>query len=218
MSLGTKLIIKWIDSTSLEEDNTNIKDFLGSIDGVLIPGGFGQRGIDGMIKVCEYCRIHYIPFFGICLGMQVAVIEYCRNVLGIMGATSEEFGGSGAYVVNRLETEKTSMGGTMHLGLDSTLLTGGTHVHQAYGDFIAYERHRHRYGVGEETAKRLEDGGLIVSGRNNNNDAIVVELWRDTHPFYLACQFHPEYKTRPLNPSPLFMSFIEAVWKNKTLT
>jgi CTP synthase len=228
MNLGIKLIIKWIESTSLEvnEGQIDIKEILGDLDGVLVPGGFGQRGIDGMIRACEYCRLNGVPFFGICLGMQVAVIEYCRNVLGIHYATSQEFSdcdgdgdGQCENVVKRLKVDNEELGGTMHLGLHATVLKGGTHVSRAYDDFIIYERYRHRYGVYGDIVTLLENGGLVVSGFDDESgdNAIVVELCQEKHPFYVGCQFHPEYKTRPLKPSPLFLGFVEACWKNKPL-
>jgi CTP synthase len=216
MTLGVRLSIKWIESTALEACE-NVDEMLGDVNGVLIPGGFGQRGIDGMVKACEYCRLYKVPFFGICLGMQVAVIEYFRNVLGIKDATSEEFADNDAneqYVVKRLEISdgNKNLGGTMHLGLYATVLKDGTHAQQSYGCHIAYERHRHRYGVYGGDVELLEANGVVVSGRDSEqgDNAIVIEMDHEQHPFYVACQFHPEYKTRPLTPSPLFMSFIVA--------
>lgn len=223
MKRGVRLHIKWIESSVLEACE-NVDEWFKDVDGILIPGGFGHRGIDGMVKACEYCRVNKVPFFGICLGMQVAVIEYCRNVLGIRNATSKEFTIDGGldeqYVVKRLKSnDYSNIGGTMHLGVHATVLKDGTHAQRAYGCDVAYERHRHRYGVYGDDVERLEASGLVVSGKDSEqgDNAIIIELGPEQHPFYVACQFHPEYKTRPLNSSPLFTSFIQASRKNKNI-
>jgi CTP synthase len=173
MNLGVKLIVKWIESTSLEV--TDVKDELGDLDGILVPGGFGQRGIAGMIKACEYCRVKRVPFFGICLGMQVAVLEYCRNVIGMSSATSEEFldcNDQSVHVIKKLKVDNIEMGGSMHLGLHATILRSGTLVQRAYGEYIAFERHRHRYGVYGDMVNVLEEGGIVVSGVDEETGGI----------------------------------------------
>ena len=221
MNLGVKLVIKWIESTSLEVNGgqSDIKEILGNLDGILVPGGFGQRGIDGMIRACEYCRVNGVPFFGICLGMQVAVIEYCRNVLGMQDATSEEFADchrQGEHVVKRLKVDNEKLGGTMHLGVHATILKGGTHASRAYGDYIAYERHRHRYEVNNLYRDQISAAGLVFSGVFKEQDLVeFVELPSGVHPYYVGTQAHPELRSRPTRPHPLFIGLIAAAIQAK---
>lgn len=203
MAEGLRLQVKWIESTSLEGgDGCNLR----GVDGVLVPGGFGHRGIEGMIEACKLCRVNGIPYFGICLGMQVAVIEYCRNVLGITDAHSQEFAdqqtGSTTQVI-------ASIDGAMRLGLYGTTLSPTSLAYDMYKNNIVYERHRHRYVVDPTMIPRLEDAGLTISGKDSSTGTVeIVEL--PDHPFYVGCQFHPEYRSRPLKPSPLFLGFIRA--------
>jgi CTP synthase len=216
---GLKLIIKWIEASSLETTDDLLKD----VDGVLIPGGFGQRGVEGMINACKYCRINKVPFLGICLGMQVSVIEYCRNVLGIHNATSQEFmGDSQSSQSSQLETTSCVIvnkneQGSMCLGLQTTILNPFSLACQIYNETIVQERHRHRYMVHPHLIPILQNAGMTVSGKDATiaEQTNIVELSTLEHPFYVGCQFHPEYKTRPLQPSPPFLSFIQAVHANK---
>lgn len=223
-----KLEIKWIESTLLEEKDSDAKLVLQGLDGVLIPGGFGSRGVEGMIKACEYCRVSGVPFFGICLGMQVAVIEYCRNVLGIVNANSQEFIEEGVgvgvaegevypVIINMPDHSDTDLGGTMRLGLQGTVINPFSIAYGLYQETVVYERHRHRYEVHPLLVPYLQQGGITVTGRDERTKERVeiIELSALQHPFYVACQFHPEYKTRPLKPSPLFLGFVKAIKSNK---
>jgi len=219
-----KLEIKWIESTLLEEKDSDSNKVLDGLDGVLIPGGFGSRGVEGMIKACEYCRVEGVPFFGICLGMQVAVIEYCRNVLGIPNANSQEFIQEGVaegevypVIINMPDHNDLSLGGTMRLGLQGTVINPFSIAYGLYQEPVVYERHRHRYEVHPLLVSYLQQGGMTVTGRDERTKERVeiIELSALQHPFYVACQFHPEYKTRPLKPSPLFLGFVKAIKANK---
>lgn len=218
MKEGVKLVIKWIEASSLETDN--ISESLSDIDGVLIPGGFGYRGVEGMINACTYCRTNKVPFFGICLGMQVAVIEYCRNVLGIANATSQEFmdvRNEGTVANNTFVIVNKYEQGLMCLGSHKTILNPFSLAYQIYNDTIIHERHRHRYIVHPDIISHLQCRGMIVSGKDamTTEQANIVELTTLEHPFYVGCQFHPEYKTRPLQPSPPFLGFVQATLVNK---
>lgn len=217
MKQGLKLIIKWIESSTLEAVDCDISQMFKSIDGVLIPGGFGERGVEGMIKACHYCRTNKVPFFGICLGMQVTVIEFCRNVLGIQNATSQEF----SHHLDEVTTDTKVIvyldnHGIMRLGSQTTNINPFSLAYQIYNDSIISERHRHRYVVHPHLINHLQNAGMMISGKSSEQVAIV-ELSTLAHPFYIGCQFHPEYKTRPLKPAPLFSSFIHAAHSNKNI-
>lgn len=213
---GLQLHIKWIDSSLLETifDNSPFE----KLNGILIPGGFGHRGVEGMIKACTYARSNKIPLLGICLGMQVAVIEYCRNVIGITNANSEEFSGDkNDAIVCMPEHNNGTFGGTMRLGLCGTTLNPFSIAYELYQENIVYERHRHRYIVHPLLVAHLQNSGMVISGKDEvtKSRVEIIELSASQHPFYVACQFHPEYKTRPLKPSPLFLGFVKASLQQK---
>jgi CTP synthase len=209
----------YIDSEEIEKGGN--LELLRSVDGILVPGGFGERGIEGKIQAVEFARTEGVPYFGICLGMQLAVIEYARNVCGIKGANSSEFKpGSKENVIDIMESQKavTDKGGTMRLGAYLCQITtkfGGkpTRAYAAYGKDQISERHRHRFEVSNEFRAKLEDKGLLVSGKyvDKANGTDLVEMVEiPGHPWFLGCQFHPEFLSKPLQPHPLFSSFIKA--------
>jgi CTP synthase len=210
--------IEWIDSESLESgDEDEIDRQLGGVDGILIPGGFGGRGIEGKILAAQFAREHQVPYLGICLGMQVAVAEFARNVAGMEGANSTEFDIETPYPVIDLlpeQKEVADLGGTMRLGADPIKLHADSRALEMYGEAVIYERHRHRYEVNNRLRKRLTDladggAGLRVSGTSPDERLVeVIEL--DDHPFFVASQFHPEFKSRPERPAPLFRGFVAA--------
>ncbi|HMM49910.1 MAG TPA: CTP synthase, partial [Miltoncostaeaceae bacterium] len=205
---GVEVEIDWVDAEA-----SDLTERLASADGVLVPGGFGGRGIDGKIAAARFARESGTPYFGICLGMQVAVIEYARNVAGMEGANSSEFDPDTPYPVVDLLPEQRAVadfGGTMRLGADPVHLVEGTRARAAYGDEpVVYERHRHRYEVNPALREALEQAGLVVSGRSPNGRLVeVIEL--EDHPWFCASQFHPEFKSRPTRPQPLFREFVGA--------
>jgi CTP synthase len=205
--------IDWIDSESLEgTDNRDALERLGRADGILIPGGFGGRGIEGKIAAARVARERQIPYLGVCLGMQVAVAEFARHVAGMEGANSTEFDIETPYPVIDLlpeQKEVADLGGTMRLGADPIKLHPGTRALEMYGEAVVYERHRHRYEVNNLLRKRLQSAGLRVSGTSPDERLVeVIEL--DDHPFFVASQFHPEFKSRPERPAPLFREFVAA--------
>lgn len=202
--------ISWIRAEEFEEERP-LED-LSEYDALLIPGGFGERGIGGMLHAIEWARIHRLPFFGICLGLQCAVIEYARNVCGLASANSFEFDAESTEPVIGLmdsQLNVTNKGGTMRLGAYSTLLRPGSRVHEIYGTENISERHRHRYEVNNDYRDLLEEQGLIMSGTSSDNRLVeMVEC--PQHPWFVGCQFHPEFKSRPNRPHPLFASFVGA--------
>jgi CTP synthase len=211
--------MQYIDSEELEKGKN--LDLLKSVDGILVPGGFGERGIEGKIQAIEYARTEKIPYFGICLGMQLAVIEYARHVCGIKEASSAEFKPEGSFnVIDLMESQKnvTDKGGTMRLGAyDCHILSKQngktTRAYGAYGKEQISERHRHRFEVSNKYVPELESKGLLVTGKNKNKETGVelvemVEL--PEHPWFLGCQFHPEFLSKPMAPHPLFAAFIKA--------
>ncbi len=208
-----KVEIEWIDSEEITDDN--VAEKLGELDGVLVPGGFGHRGIEGKIEAIKYVRTHGIPFFGICLGMQLAVIEYCRNVLGLADANSAEFDvQSRHHVIDIMPDQKQveQLGGTMRLGKYPCQIMPGTKAEEVYGDTLIYERHRHRFEVNNDYRGQLEQAGIVFSGKSPDNR--IVEIMEITdHLWYIAVQFHPEFKSRPNRPHPLFQGFIGAALK-----
>jgi CTP synthase len=209
---GRRVEVDWVDSEALEPES--VVDRLGAADGVLIPGGFGGRGIEGKIAAARAAREQHIPFLGICLGMHMVVADYARHVVGMEGANSTEFDPETPYPVIDLlpeQKEVTDVGGTMRLGADPVKLHDGTLVREIYGEAVVYERHRHRYEVNNLLRKRLEAGGLVCSGTSPDDRLVeVTELPRDVHPFFVASQFHPEFKSRPDRPAPLFREFVRA--------
>ena len=216
---GNKVNIRYIDSEDLAKEGTAL---LADVDGIVVPGGFGNRGIEGKILAVQYAREHRIPYLGICLGMQIAVVEFARHVLGLPGAGSTEWDDKVVdpvvalvteWVNERGETEQrdahTDLGGTMRLGALPARLKSGTQIARIYGAEIINERHRHRYEVNSHYEKRLEDAGLIISGRSEDNGLVeVIEL--PEHPWFIACQSHPEFTSTPRKGHPLFESFIRA--------
>jgi CTP synthase len=223
LACGRKLQIKWIEATDLENETLKIDPIkfheswknLCSADGIIVPGGFGGRGIEGMIMAAKWARESKIPYLGICLGMQIAVIEFARNICGMADAESAEFNPDTPtpVVVYMPEISKTHMGGTMRLGLRPTVFQEGSEnsrVYKLYGNKASIdERHRHRYEVNPELAPQIEEKGLKFVGKDETGQRMeIVEL--DDHPYFVGCQYHPEYLTRPLNPCPLFRGLILA--------
>lgn len=209
--------IDWIDSETLEGDDVNLDDILGDVDGILVPGGFGSRGIEGKINACQYARTHGIPYLGICLGMQIAIIEFARHVLGMNGANSAEINHDTPFpVIDILPEQKevTDMGGTMRLGQYPCTLNPESKSYELYGASMIYERHRHRYEVNNDYRNDLLSGGMIFAGTSPDNHIVeMVEI--PNHPWFVACQFHPEFKSRPNKPHPLFRGFVTAASKHK---
>ena len=209
--------IDWIDSETLEGDDINLDDVLGDVDGILVPGGFGSRGIEGKINACQYARTHGIPYLGICLGMQIAIIEFARHVLGMNGANSAEINPDTPFpVIDILPEQKevTDMGGTMRLGQYPCTLNPESKSYELYGASMIYERHRHRYEVNNDYRNDLLSGGMIFAGTSPDNHIVeMVEI--PNHPWFAACQFHPEFKSRPNKPHPLFRGFVTAAAKHK---
>ena len=213
-----ELEIKWVNSEKMEEDN-NVEEMLKDVDGILVPGGFGNRGIEGKIMAVKYARENKIPFFGICLGMQCAVIEYARHMCSMEGANSAEFAPETQYPVIDLmpdQVDVEDMGGTMRLGLYPCKVYPGTLTEKAYGAELIYERHRHRYEFNNAFREQIVEKGLRIGGTLPNGRLVeIVELPEDVHPWFLGAQFHPEFKSRPTNPHPLFKEFIAAALREQ---
>ena len=214
-ALGVVPEITYLSSVTFE-DTKNLKG-LNAFDGVLIPGGFGVTGVDGKINVIEYVRKNKIPYFGICYGMQLAVLEYARNVAKMRNVSTAEIDKSAAHLVidvlpdQKEKIAKSDMGGTMRLGEYPAVLKKGTVAQNAYKSTDISERHRHRYEVNPEYVEKLSEAGIIFSGTSPDGRLMeVMELSRDTHPFFVGVQFHPEFHARPLDPHPLFTAFIKA--------
>jgi CTP synthase len=204
-----RVYLKYIDSEKLEQDG--IDSHLDDVDGVLVPGGFGERGTEGKVKAIEWARTSKTPFFGICLGMQMAAVEFARNVCGIKDACSSEFRKDGEPVIHLMEEQKSvsKKGGTMRLGAYPCTLAKDTLAHEAYNRTDITERHRHRYEFNNSYRDRLTAKGLVLSGVYRDKDLVeVIEIPK--HPWFLGCQFHPEFKSKPLVPHPLFKAFIGA--------
>jgi CTP synthase len=210
----SRMEIDWIDSEHLEggDGQATAQELLARADGVLIPGGFGGRGIEGKVLAAQFAREELVPFLGICMGMQVAVAEFARHVAGMDGANSTEFDIETPFPVIDLlpeQKEVANLGGTMRLGADPIKLHEGTRAREIYGEAVIYERHRHRYEVNNLLRKRLQGAGLCISGTSPDERLVeVIELAE--HPFFVASQFHPEFKSRPVRPAPLFRDFITA--------
>ena len=216
--------IVWIDATELENKSGNNESLekLRRVDGVVVPGGFGNRGVEGKIIAANYCRANNKPFLGVCLGMQVMVIEYARNVMHITDATSEEFVEESTENFNNViifmpEGSKDEMGGTMRLGSRETQIKKGSFASKIYKNKLSVqERHRHRYEVSPDYIEKIEEHGMIFSGSDISGKRMeIVELDEQQHPFYFGTQFHPEFKSKPHNPSPPFYTFIEAAIKQR---
>lgn len=213
---GVQVKIKWIDSEDLESPGCNLNEVFGDVQGVVIPGGFGSRGVEGKIAAIRYVRENNIPFLGLCLGMQCAVIEFARHVCGMKEAHSKEFNDATPYpVIDLMEDQEdvTEKGGTMRLGQYPCKLKEGTMARRLYGNQeIVYERHRHRYEVNNELCPQMESQGLIISGTSPDNRLVeMIEL--QNHPYFAATQAHPEFKSRPTRPHPLFQGFVQAIVK-----
>src|SRR5919199_1428842 len=207
---GGRVEVVWVDSERLTEGE--VTEELATCDGILVPGGFGVRGIEGKIQAARYARENDVPYLGICLGMQIAVADFARHVAGMDGANSTEFDPETPYPVIDLlpeQKEVRDMGGTMRLGADPVKLHAGTRAREIYDEPVIYERHRHRYEVNNMLRRRLEAAGLVVSGTSPDERLVEVIEIRD-HPFFVASQFHPEFKSRPERPAPLFREFVEA--------
>ncbi|MGB9735306.1 MAG: CTP synthase [bacterium] len=212
---NVKINHKYIDSEDIEKDGP--AKYLSDVHGILVPGGFGNRGIEGKILAAKYAREKKIPYFGICLGMQIAVIEFARHVMHIKDANSSEFNPATKNPVIDLMPEQKDnkqIGGSMRLGAYECRIKPGTHAARAYGKEIVFERHRHRYEFNNDYRQSFVSKGMIISGENPEKKLVeIIEL--KNHPWFLGCQFHPEFKSRPINPHPLFVHFIKASLKRK---
>jgi CTP synthase len=208
----TEVKIRWVNAEEVYDQN--VAELLGGVQGILVPGGFGDRGIEGKVSAIRYAREQKIPFFGICLGMQVAVVEFARSVAGLDGANSSEINPTAPYpVIDLLPEQKDieDLGGTMRLGLYPCKVAEGSLAMQCYGDELVYERHRHRYEFNNEYRELLESSGLRISG--TSPDGRLVEMIEVAdHPWFLAVQFHPEFTSRPNRPQPLFKHFVKAAF------
>ena len=212
---NSKITIDWIQSEDVTEENVN--DYLKDADGILVPGGFGDRGVEGKITAIKYARENKVPFFGICLGMQLAAVEFARNVCGLTGAHSSELDPNTPYpIINLLPDQEdvVEMGGTLRLGSYPCTLAEGSVAHKEYGEINITERHRHRYEFNNFYRERLTDKGLMLSGVSPDGRLVeIVEL--PEHPWFVAGQFHPEFKSRPEKAHPLFAGFIRASLENR---
>jgi len=212
-----KLKVDWIEAEGLESKDQSVQAQLEAVDGILVPGGFGKRGIEGMLKGIQYARENQVPYFGICLGMQTACIEFARNVCGLEQANSSEFDPATPHrVIYKLRELRgvEELGGTMRLGAWACRLENGSVAQKAYGQTEISERHRHRYEFNREYEGTLTAGGLRITGATPDGTYVeIVEI--PDHPFFLGCQFHPEFKSKPLEPHPLFTSFINASYEHR---
>jgi CTP synthase len=205
--------IKWLNSEHVTEEN--VASLLDDVDGILVPGGFGDRGVEGKILAIQYAREQKRPFLGICLGMQLASVEYARNVLGLKGAHSSELNPETEHpIIDLLPEQKDieDLGGTLRLGLYPCKLMEGSKAYEAYGEEVVYERHRHRYEFNNHYRQEMEAAGFVFSGTSPDGRLVeIIEL--EDHPWFVASQFHPEFKSRPTRPQPLFREFINASLK-----
>ena len=220
----TKVHLQFIDSEKIDESNS--REILGKLDGILVPGGFGPRGVQGKVVAAKFARENKVPYFGICLGMQIAVIEFARHIAGMSHANSTEFDKKTKYPVIYLmrewlnertgEVERRDVdsdkGGTLRLGAYPCKLHKDTFAYEAYGEEAISERHRHRYEFNNEFMEVLKEKGLVISGTSPNGSLVEIVEIQD-HPWYLGCQFHPEFKSKPMKPHPLFVDFIRASLK-----
>ena len=223
----TRVTLKWLESEDIER--LGAAETLGDVDGILVPGGFGDRGFEGKVTTAQFAREHGVPYFGICYGMQAAVVDYARHVLGLEGANSTENDRQSPHPVIGLITEwrtssgeierrseKSDLGGTMRLGLQEQRVKPGTLAHRLYGKDVVGERHRHRYEFNNRYRTQLEDAGLVVSAKSMDDLLVeMIELPQATHPWFLACQAHPEFLSTPRHGHPLFIGFIRAARERK---
>ncbi|EPZ51824.1 CTP synthase [Bacteriovorax sp. BAL6_X] len=203
-----KLVPVYVDSEDIEKEGA--AKLLEDVQGVLVPGGFGERGTEGKISAIQYARENKVPFFGICLGMQLAIVEYARNICGLKDATSEEFNNGGDLLIHYMEgqTRDGAKGGSMRLGSYECELLDGSHAFEMYGEKLIHERHRHRLEVNNFYVELLKESGLVISGKNPELDLVETIEIKD-HPFFFACQYHPEFKSRPYAAHPVFSEFIK---------
>ena len=210
---GAKVNIQWLDSEEITE--ANYEDVLSKVSGIIVPGGFGDRGIEGMILSAKYAREHKVPYFGICLGMQISVIEYARNVAGIKDACSGESEHPSEHKVIDFmpgQSDEVEKGGTLRLGSYPCVITPGTLMEKCYGKSEIAERHRHRYEFNNDYREVLQESGLILSGLSPDGHLVETVEIKD-HPFFIGVQYHPEFKSRPNRPHPIFKGFVEAALK-----
>jgi len=209
-----KFRLKWISSEEINKET--VADILGGLNGVLVAPGFGERGLEGKIAAIQYVREHKIPFLGICLGMQMAVVEFARNVMGLEASTTELSPKTKYPVIDMMEEQKkiTTKGGTMRLGSYTCKLKKGSKAFAVYGDSIIHERHRHRYEFNNKYLHQIEEAGLKAVGINPDSELVEVVELKD-HPWFLGVQYHPELKSTVMNPHPLFVGFVGAALKNK---
>jgi CTP synthase len=210
MSLRKKVKVKWIQAANINENN--YQELLKDSKGILVPGGFGYRGVEGKILAAKYARENKVPYLGLCLGMQVACIEFARSVLGLSDANSTEFDETTANgIIMLIEgKDREKIGGTLRLGLFPTTIQSGTLCHQLYGETLVHERHRHRYEFNNDYRERFEKAGMVFSGIYKEQGLVEVVEIKD-HPFFIAAQYHPEFTSRPTKPNPLFKGFVEKV-------
>ncbi|MCC8362191.1 CTP synthase [Lysobacter sp. A6] len=222
----TRVRLKWMESSDVEKDGGKA---LEGVDGILVPGGFGDRGFEGKVMTAQYAREHQVPYFGICYGMQAAVVDYARHVLNLPDANSTENDKQSAHPVIGLITEwrtasgdverrneESDLGGTMRLGLQDQRIKPGTLAHQVYGKDVVGERHRHRYEFNNRYRTQLEDAGLVISAKSMDDLLVeMIELPQSKHPWFLACQAHPEFLSTPRDGHPLFVGFIRAAREHK---
>ena len=211
---GRSIVIRWVDSESLTDDNLMQK--LGGAAGVVVPGGFGHRGIEGKVLAARYARENKVPYLGLCLGLQCGVIEFARDVVGAADANSTEFDlFTNAPVIDFMpdQRELEEKGGTMRLGVYPAKLTPGSKAAEAYGEEVIYERHRHRFEVSNSYREALENAGMLLSGQSPDGRLVEIVELKD-HPWFVASQFHPEFKSRPDRPHPLFTGFVKAAVTN----
>ena len=209
-ALRAEVDIRWIDTETVTEDNC--AELFSGVDGILVPGGFGNRGIEGKILACRYARERGVPYLGLCLGMQIAVIEFARHAAGLTGANSREFDETSPYrVIDFMpgQNDEIDKGGTLRLGACPCVITPGTLMERCYGAPVISERHRHRYEFNNEYRDALTAAGLVISGLSPDGRLVETVELRD-HPFFVGVQFHPEFKSRPNRPHPLFLGFLEA--------
>ena len=214
-ALGTRVDIRWVDSETITPETC--QQVLDGADGILVPGGFGSRGIEGMILAARYAREHKVPYLGICLGMQIAVIEFARDMAGLAGANSGEFDPDCPYKVIDFmpgQSDKIDKGGTLRLGSWPCQTAPGTLLERCYGQPLIHERHRHRYEFSNDYRQSLEEAGLTLSGTSPDGRLVEAVELKD-HPFFLGVQFHPEFKSRPNRPHPIFHGFVSAALAQK---